>query len=84
MKSLVIGALFAFSAAAGAATLPAAQNNSVQEYTYGTHLDIAKVVSMTSIPDVCEVVPASMTYLDHQGERHTVEYRVMGNGCQNN
>ncbi|WP_416426477.1 DUF2790 domain-containing protein [Pseudomonas sp. App30] len=84
MKTLVIAALVAFSTVAGAATLPAASNNSVQEYTYGTHLDIAKVVSMTSIPDVCEVVPAKMTYLDHQGERHTIEYRVMGNGCENN
>ncbi|WP_455926275.1 DUF2790 domain-containing protein [Pseudomonas putida] len=84
MKSLFIAALVSFSAVAGAATLPAAQNNSVQEYSYGTHLDIAKVVSMTNIPDVCEVVPAKMTYLDHQGERHTIEYRVMGNGCENN
>ncbi len=83
MKTLVIAALVAFSTVAGAASLPA-QNNSVQEYTYGTHLDIAKVISMTDIPDVCEVVPAKMTYLDHQGERHTIEYRVMGNGCQNN
>lgn len=84
MKRLIVAAFVAFSTVAGAASLPAAQNNSVQEYTYGTHLDIAKVVSMTQIPDVCEVVPAKMTYLDHQGERHTIEYRVMGNGCQNN
>lgn len=84
MKSLLIAALVAFSTVAGAANLPAAQNNSVQDYTYGTHLDIAKVISMTEIPDVCEVVPAKMTYQDHQGERHTIEYRVMGNGCQNN
>lgn len=83
MKTLLIAALVAFSTVAGAATLPAGNNNA-QEYTYGTHLDIAKVVSMTSIPDVCEVVPAKMTYLDHQGERHTIEYRVMGNGCQDN
>jgi hypothetical protein len=53
----------------------------VEEYTYTTHLDIAKVVSMSDIPNVCEVVPARMTYEDSKGVQHILEYRVMGNGC---
>jgi len=55
----------------------------VEEYTYSTDLDIAKVVSMSSIPNVCEVVPARMEYEDHQGQRHILNYKVMGNGCSN-
>lgn len=55
----------------------------VEEYTYTTDLDIAKVVSMSSIPNVCEVVPARMEYEDHQGQRHILNYKVMGNGCSN-
>jgi len=82
MKNILIAALVVFSAAAGASTLPA--SNNAQEYSYGDHLDIAKVISMTQIPDVCAVVPATMVYQDHQGEQHTLQYRVMGNGCQNN
>lgn len=55
----------------------------VEEYTYSTDLDIAKVVSMSSIPNVCEVVPARMEYEDHKGQRHILNYKVMGNGCSN-
>ena len=54
---------------------------SVEQYTYGTHLDIAKVVSQSEVPDVCGVVPVQMTYEDHQGQQHTMEYQVIGNGC---
>lgn len=32
---------------------------------------------------MCEVVPAQMIYEDHQGQRHILEYRIMGNGCLN-
>ncbi|MBO4966611.1 MAG: DUF2790 domain-containing protein, partial [Pseudomonas sp.] len=55
----------------------------VEHYTYATDLDIAKVISVSPAADVCEVVPAQMTYEDHQGQRHILEYRVMGNGCSN-
>ena len=41
----------------------------------------AKVISLSTLPNVCEVVPATMTYEDHQGQRHTIEYRAMGDGC---
>lgn len=55
----------------------------VEQYTYSTDLDIAKVVSVSSIPQVCEVVPAQMVYEDSHGKQHILEYRVMGDGCKN-
>ncbi|ANI33298.1 MULTISPECIES: DUF2790 domain-containing protein [Pseudomonas] len=56
----------------------------VEHYTYSSHPDIAKVVRQDPIPDVCGVVPVQMTYIDHQGQQHTMEYSVMGNGCHDN
>lgn len=47
------------------------------------NLDIAKVIHMDSVPDTCGVAPMHMTYEDHKGQRHTLEYSVMGNGCSN-
>ena len=55
----------------------------VEPYSYSQHLDIARVMSMSEVPRVCEVVPARMTYEDSQGQKHILEYRVMGNGCSN-
>ena len=55
----------------------------VEDYTYITHFDVAKVVSMSNIPEVCEVVPVKMEYEDSQGQRHILNYHVMGNGCSN-
>ncbi|NER60057.1 DUF2790 domain-containing protein [Pseudomonas sp. MAFF212428] len=53
----------------------------LEQYDYSTNLDIAKVISLSTLPNVCEVVPATMTYEDHQGQRHIIEYRAMGDGC---
>lgn len=85
MKALVVVAL---SSVCGMAL--AAGNNSevtqhvdTQHYNYGMHLDIAKVISTSEIPYVCEVVPMHMTYEDSAGQRHVLEYSVMGNGCSN-
>lgn len=61
-----------------------ADEPAVEHYSYSSHLDIAKVIHMDPVPDICEVVPVQMTYLDHQGQQHVMEYRVMGNGCSNN
>ena len=60
-----------------------ADEPAVEQYSYSTHLDIAKVIHQDTIPDVCAVVPVQMTYLDHQGQQHTMQYSVMGNGCSN-
>ncbi|MFA7942373.1 DUF2790 domain-containing protein [Pseudomonas brenneri] len=88
MKALLVMALASLCATAALAdeipTDVASQSTTiVEEYTYATDLDIAKVVSMSSIPNVCEVVPARMEYEDHQGQRHILNYKVMGNGCSN-
>jgi hypothetical protein len=53
----------------------------VEHYTYSTQLDIAHVVSVDPVPNVCQAVPVRMTYDDSQGKRHVMEYEVMGNGC---
>ena len=59
------------------------QQARVEQYTYSSHPDIAKVISVSEVPDVCAVVPARMTYLDSKGQQHVMAYQVMGNGCSN-
>lgn len=84
--SLLVLALCGFSAFAMAeesGAKVAAQQARAEQYTYGSHPDIAKVVSVSDIPNVCAVVPMRMTYLDSQGQQHVMAYQVMGNGCSN-
>ncbi|MBI3908024.1 MAG: DUF2790 domain-containing protein [Pseudomonas fluorescens] len=86
MKALLVLALSSLCAIAMADEIPtdiASQQTPVEEYTYSSDLDIAKVVSMSEIPNVCEVVPARMEYEDSKGQRHILQYNVMGNGCLN-
>lgn len=88
MKALLVLALSSLCATAALAdeapTELAGQNAPiVEDYTYSTHLDVAKVVSMSNIPEVCEVVPAKMEYQDSKGQLHILNYHVMGNGCSN-
>ncbi len=88
MKALLVMALSSLCATAALAdeapTELAGQNAPiVEDYTYSTKLDVAKVVSMSTVPDVCEVVPVKMEYEDSQGQRHILNYHVMGNGCSN-
>lgn len=81
MKNLFAFALLGLSAIAVTAQAEDVTQPAVERYSYSSHLDVAKVISMSSVPDVCDVVPMHMTYEDHQGQRHVLEYRVMGNGC---
>lgn len=88
MKALVVLALSSLCATAALADeapteLAGANAPIVDDYTYSTHLDVAKVLSMSDIPQVCEVVPVKMEYEDSQGQRHILNYHVMGNGCSN-
>ena len=88
MKALLVMALSSLCATAALAdeapTDVASQSTPiVEDYTYSTHLDVAKVVSMSEVPDVCQVVPVKMEYEDSQGQRHILQYQVMGNGCSN-
>ncbi|KTC24720.1 MULTISPECIES: DUF2790 domain-containing protein [Pseudomonas] len=55
----------------------------VEQYSYAQHLDIARVISISEVAHVCAVVPVLMTYEDSKGQKHILEYRVMGNGCSN-
>ncbi|GGU80526.1 topoisomerase II [Pseudomonas laurentiana] len=84
MKKLLAFALIGFSTIALADEVETAAAQPVAaQYDYSQNLDIAKVISLSTLPNVCEVVPATMTYEDHQGQRHTIEYRAMGDGCSN-
>ncbi|MBA1200746.1 DUF2790 domain-containing protein [Pseudomonas capeferrum] len=82
MKSLLILALIGASsfALADEASTSASQPV-VEQYDYSTNLDIKRVISLSTLPNVCEVVPATMTYEDHQGQVHVLQYRAMGEGC---
>ncbi|MDF9616688.1 DUF2790 domain-containing protein [Pseudomonas entomophila] len=83
MKALLVLALGGFCGAALAGEAKDAEQIPVEQYSYSQHLDIARVLSMSEVPNVCEVVPARMTYEDSKGQKHILEYRVMGNGCSN-
>ncbi|MGK9063678.1 DUF2790 domain-containing protein [Stutzerimonas chloritidismutans] len=53
----------------------------VEPYHYGDKLDVAKLVSMDVPHGGCEIVTATMTYLDSQGEVHKVSYLRQGPDC---
>jgi hypothetical protein len=61
----------------------AASKAPVEIYTYGTKLDINKVLTITDIPDQCGPVPVQMTYEDSHGQQHVMQYQAMGTGCSN-
>jgi hypothetical protein len=53
-----------------------------QTYTYGTHLDIQKVLSMKQdATPACGIVNARMTYLDSQGKTRVLDYSKFADGC---
>jgi hypothetical protein len=82
--ALLLLAMSGFCASAMAAGTPApssSNNLPVEQYSYSTPLDIAKIIWMSTIPRSCDVVPARMDYLDSKGQEHLLEYQVMGNGC---
>ncbi|MHC6226698.1 DUF2790 domain-containing protein [Pseudomonas sp. X10] len=84
MKALLVLVLGGLCSAAMADEVTQdAEQIPVEQYSYSQHLDIARVLSMSEVPNVCEVVPARMTYEDSKGQKHILEYRVMGNGCSN-
>jgi hypothetical protein len=51
-------------------------------YTYGSHLDIRKVLSLTedSTPS-CGVVNARLTYLDSQSRTQVLDYSKLADHC---
>ncbi|AIZ32073.1 DUF2790 domain-containing protein [Pseudomonas parafulva] len=82
MKPLLILALVGMSSFALADEVKTAQAQPPVQYDYSTNLDIKRVIHLSTLPNVCEVVPATMIYEDHQGQVHTLQYRAMGEGCQ--
>ena len=50
-------------------------------YHYGQDLDIARVVSVEVPAAGCEIVEATMTYLDSHGETRMVSYLRQGADC---
>ena len=55
---------------------------SPKTYTYGTQLDIKKVVSskQDATPS-CGVVDAQLTYLDSQNKTRVLDYRKISDNC---
>ena len=79
-KMAMVLVLGSFAAQAFAENAPA-QDTPVLTYSYSTNLDIAHVVSITEPANECAPVPVQMTYEDSHGERHVLQYQVMGTGC---
>ncbi|MCU1763025.1 DUF2790 domain-containing protein [Pseudomonas sp. 14P_8.1_Bac3] len=49
---------------------------SAKTYSYGTHLDIKKVLSLTQdATTTCGIVDAQLTYLDSQNKTQVLDYR---------
>ncbi|ROM61938.1 hypothetical protein BK653_30270 [Pseudomonas brassicacearum] len=72
-----------FGAQAYAASTETQRTTPVETYNYSTKLDIEHVVSITEPANECAPVPVQMTYEDSYGERHVLQYLVMGTGCSN-
>lgn len=83
MKNLLLTlTLLAFSTLASATDRQGPQSPKVEEYGYSTHLDIARVISMSDT-DYCGIGPREMTYADHMGTLHILRYQAFGDGCNN-
>lgn len=53
-----------------------------ETYTYGTHLDIKKVISMKQdATPTCGIINAQLTYLDSQGDTNVLDYRKFADSC---
>lgn len=51
-------------------------------YHYGMPLDIARVVNLSEpVTDICDVVQASMVYVDSAGHQHTLNYLKLAQVC---
>lgn len=73
----VFAAMSIFTLGAQAQEAPVSQN-----YTYGTHLDVKKVLAINEDPGTdCQVVKSHMTYLDSQGQTHVLNYLKVSEDC---
>ncbi|MGE8186614.1 DUF2790 domain-containing protein [Pseudomonas sp. NPDC086278] len=89
MKTLTIALLLTLGGIAAPAfaddgdSATEASQAPVESYAYGKTLDIRTVIAVSDIANECGPVPARMTYEDSNGQRHILQYQVMGTGCSN-
>lgn len=83
-KNLSIVTLFA-ALSLGALSAQAQDAVRSETYTYGTHLDIKKVLSSReSTTPACSVVTSQLTYLDSTDQVHVLDYQDLSGGCHDN
>lgn len=78
-KNLSIASLFA-ALSLGAVAANASEVKA-QNYMYGDHLDIAKVLSVDEGSSTCGIVKARLTYLDSMGNKQAVDYKTIAQDC---
>jgi hypothetical protein len=86
MKYITFTALMALSILASANSKNNEPNPAIEHLQPGTHLDVSKVIDMTSdaaTSNSCGPVEAHMIYLDSKGVKHDLAYTLEGYGCQN-
>lgn len=82
MKALLVLVLGSLCGAAMAGEAKDAEQIPVEQYSYSQHLDIARVISMSEVP-MCAKSCQPHDLRGLPGQKHILEYRVMGNGCSN-
>jgi hypothetical protein len=81
MKTILIAlTLTALSSVALTANADMKNMPQVQQYTYGTKVDIAEVTKTPNL-NFCGVRPVDLGYVDHMGKAHTLRYETSGNTC---
>lgn len=62
--------------------VPAIAGAATADYVYGMPLDVARVLSVDEAPsDTCQVVRATLVYLDSHGERQVLHYLKQARAC---
>ena len=79
--------IFAFFVLAGISCIVAAEEQAavadkqeslpVEDYKYGDHLDVKKVIEIEEPPADCKAELEKMVYEDSNGKRHVEEFPVM-------
>jgi hypothetical protein len=86
LSPLTLIATFGYAGVALAQSPTTEEASQVQavDYHYGLVLDIDKVIHITDTSDKVGVVPATITYLDSQGQLRKLNYLQLGGYNQGN